>query len=94
VILADTSIWTDHLRGGGAPLAPPSLTRGDSGAAGPEADLVEAFARSIDARVEWHWGALDTHLKPLERYELGLVAGGLSAFATSRRSWTSRDGAR
>lgn len=37
----------------GASEAPPSLTRGDSGATGPEADLVEAFARSIDARVEW-----------------------------------------
>jgi hypothetical protein len=63
----------------GASEAPPSLTRGEAGAMGPEADMVEAFARSIDARVEWRWGALDAHLEALERYELDLVAGGLSA---------------
>lgn len=63
----------------GATEAPPYLVRAGEVGAGPEAELVIAFARSIDARVEWRWGALDDHLHALERHELDLVAGGLTA---------------
>ena len=62
----------------GASEAPPWLTRAPEGSArGPEAELVLAFAESIDARVEWHWGGADEHLDSLERHELDLVVGGL-----------------
>ena len=63
----------------GAAEAPPWITRSGDGAAGPEAELVEAFARSIGARVEWRWGAAEDHLAALERYELDVVAAGLTA---------------
>lgn len=63
----------------GAAEAPPYLVRAGDDGAGPEAELVLAFARSIDARVEWRWGSLDDHLHSLERHELDLVAGGLTA---------------
>ena len=63
----------------GATEAPPWLTRAGNGASGPEAELVIAFARSIDARVQWHWGGLDDNLHALQDHELALVAGGLTA---------------
>ena len=65
------------LRVGGAD-APPWIVRGAGGSAsGPEAALIEAFAASIDARVEWRWGPVEEHLESLQKYELDLVAGGL-----------------
>lgn len=72
----------------GASEAPPALSRRGAGAAGAEAELVEAFARSIDARVEWRWGAQEGHLEALERYELDLVVGGL----TAKSPWKARVG--
>ena len=73
----------------GATESPPALVRGEGGAAtGPEAELVRAFARARDARVEWRWGAQDAHMEALERYELDLVAGGLTAASP----WKSRVG--
>lgn len=64
----------------GATESPPWLVRtGDDSARGPEAEMVEAFAQAIDARVEWRWGAADEHLEALERHELDLVAAGLLA---------------
>ena len=66
------------LRVGGTE-APPWLTRAGDAAAGPEAELVVAFARAINAQVEWHWGGLDDNLNALREYELAVVAGGLTA---------------
>lgn len=63
----------------GAAEAPPYVVRAGAEGTGPEAELVIAFARSIDARVEWRWGALEDHLHALERRELDVVAGGLTA---------------
>ena len=64
----------------GATEAPPWLVReADASASGPEAELIEAFARSIDAQIEWRWCYDDAHLHRLERYELDLAAGGLRA---------------
>ena len=62
----------------GATEAPPWLTRAGNAATGPEAELVTAFARTIDAQVEWHWAALDDNLHALQNYELAIVAGGLT----------------
>lgn len=63
----------------GVVASPPYLVRAGDDARGPEAELVRAFAGSIDAEVEWHWGALDDHMKSLEAFELDLVAAGLTA---------------
>lgn len=63
----------------GVAESPPFLVRRGDAAAGPEAELVEAFARSLDARVAWEWLAAEDALRRLERGELHLVAGGLRA---------------
>ena len=82
----------EQARGGtllvGAVAAPPHLERSDEGASGPEAELIRAFAATIDAEVEWRWGALDDHMEALARFELDVVAGGL----TSRSPWKSEVG--
>lgn len=72
----------------GVVASPPYVLRTDAGAAGPEAELVQAFATSIDAAVEWHWGSLDDHMKALEAFELDLVAAGL----TTASPWKQRIG--
>ena len=68
------------LRAGAAEAAPWVVRRASGGApAGPEAQLVEEFARSIDARVEWHWASSDELLRRLEHRELDVVVAGLTA---------------
>jgi polar amino acid transport system substrate-binding protein len=57
-------------------------------AAGREAELVQGFARSIGARVVWTWGPLDEHMERLQRFELDLVAAGL----TERTEWRGKVG--
>ena len=73
----------EEARGGvlrvGAVESPPLLVRRGAGAGGPEAELVEAFAREIGARVEWRWTGPEDALGRLERFELHLVAAGLQA---------------
>ena len=77
------------LRAGAAEAAPWVVRRatGDR-PAGPEAALIEEFARSIDARVEWHWGSSDEVLQRLERRELDVAAVGL----TARTPWKTHVG--
>jgi hypothetical protein len=72
----------------GATEAPPYLIRLEHGATGPEAEVVDAFARRIGATVEWRWGALEDHLRALEAFDLHLVAAGLTAASP----WSSRVG--
>jgi polar amino acid transport system substrate-binding protein len=68
------------LRAGAAEAAPWVVRRGSGGRpAGPEAALVEEFARSIDARVEWQWASGDELLRRLEKRELDVVVSGLTA---------------
>ena len=82
----------DHARGDtlrvGVVASPPYLVRAGNEAAGPEADLVRAFAGRIGAEVEWRWGSLDDHMKSLEAFELDLVAAGL----TTTSPWKKRAG--
>ena len=83
----------DRARGGtlraGAAEAPPWVVRAADGtAAGPEAELIAAFARSIGARVEWRWGSADELLRALERRELDVAAVGL----TAATPWQTRVG--
>jgi polar amino acid transport system substrate-binding protein len=62
----------------GAVDAPPWIVRDGARASGPEAELIGAFARTLGARVAWQWGAHDDHMRALERYELDVVAAGLT----------------
>lgn len=47
--------------------------------AGVEVDLIEAFADSVNARVEWFDGSQAELLESLEKRELDVVVGGLTA---------------
>ncbi len=46
---------------------------------GAEADLVEDFAASLPAHVEWRVGGEEDLVAAMERGELDLIAGGLTA---------------
>jgi polar amino acid transport system substrate-binding protein len=50
----------------------------DDGPAGVEVDLVEGFARTIDAEIQWFEGSQAELLTSLEDRELDLVVGGLA----------------
>ncbi len=76
--VTDAPPWLERPRPGG-PGAEPS---------GPEAELVRAFAASIGARVAWVPGPLDDLMERLERFELDLVAAGL----TEGTAWQGRVG--
>lgn len=72
----------------GVVASPPYVVRTGDVAGGPEAELVRAFAGSIDAAVEWHWGSLDDHMRSLESFELDVVAAGL----TMKSPWKKKVG--
>lgn len=55
---------------------------------GPLIDLVNAFAQSIDAEVEWSTGSEETLVVMLEEGDLDLVVGGL----TDQTPWVDRVG--
>lgn len=77
----------DRVRGGvlrvGVSPAPPwTAPASDGSAPGPggiEPDLVRAFAETLDAEVEWTSGGEQALVDGLERDELDLVVGGLTA---------------
>lgn len=72
----------------GVVASPPYVVPAGAEAGGPEAELVRAFARTIDADVAWRWGSLDDHMKALEAFELDLVAAGL----TTTSPWRTKVG--
>jgi ABC-type amino acid transport substrate-binding protein len=55
---------------------------------GDEADAVRAFARSLDAEVDWTVASEETLVRGLEDGELDLVAGGI----TDETPWVDRAG--
>ncbi|MDP3949990.1 hypothetical protein [Microbacterium sp.] len=57
-------------------------------AAGPLIDLVDSFADSLDADVEWTMGSEETLVVMMEEGELDLVIGGL----TDQTPWVDRVG--
>lgn len=67
---------TGVLRAGIAPREPWTAS---SGAGGPEADFVTAFAQSLGARVEWRHGSESELFEALETFELDVVVGGFTA---------------
>jgi polar amino acid transport system substrate-binding protein len=72
----------DRVDGGsmrvGITERPPWTLLGDDGPAGVEVDLLEGFARSIDAEIEWFEGSQAELLTSLEERELDLVVGGFT----------------
>ncbi|KAE8763588.1 transporter substrate-binding domain-containing protein [Georgenia thermotolerans] len=77
----------DVLRVGVSPNPPWTIvTAADAPPAGTEAVLVEEFARSLDAEVEWTVGGEEALVGRLERGQLDLVVGGL----TARSPWAEK----
>lgn len=75
------------LRAGASPNG--ELVRVDDGeVSGSEAELVEAFASSLDARVEWTEGSEESLVRGLEHGDLDLVVGGL----TDATPWSDKAG--
>jgi polar amino acid transport system substrate-binding protein len=82
----------DRVRGGtlrvGLIEAPPWVVRTGGEPAGAEVELVRRLAAELDAEPQWIWGGSQPHLEALERFELDLVAGGL----TDDTPWAKRVG--
>src|SRR5688500_8657838 len=57
----------------------PWVSDGAGAPAGPEADVVTAFAQSLGARVDWRNGSESELFEALEHFELDIVVGGLTA---------------
>ncbi|KQM39746.1 transporter substrate-binding domain-containing protein [Microbacterium sp. Leaf203] len=55
---------------------------------GVEIDVLTAFARSLDADVEWTVGSEESLVRGLEQGDLDVVAGGI----TEQTPWTSKAG--
>ena len=75
-----------ELRVGVSPHEPWTTLGPDGSAAGHEDDLVEDFADTLDAEVVWTPGGEEDLVADLERGELDLVVGGLTASSP----WTSK----
>lgn len=73
----------NRVRGGtlraGCSQYPPWMIVGDTGYGGVEKILVERFARSLDARVEWLEGPESVLMHHLGEFRLDMVAAGLNA---------------
>lgn len=67
------------LRVGASPHEPWIVWGGERAPTGSEAVIVGAFAETLDARVEWSRGGEEDLIGRLERGELDLVVGGLTA---------------
>lgn len=75
------------LRVGASPDDGLVTVEGDE-VSGPEAELVEEFATSIDARVEWTVGGEENLVFALTQGDLDLVIGGI----TDQTPWTDSAG--
>ncbi|MFC7405577.1 transporter substrate-binding domain-containing protein [Georgenia alba] len=60
----------------------------DADPTGTEAELVEEFAQHLDAEVEWEAGGEEELVTSLERGEIDLLIGGL----TARTPWVDKVG--
>jgi ABC-type amino acid transport substrate-binding protein len=63
----------------GVSESPPWTRAADTQPQGTEPDLIRRFAQSMQARVQWHAGGESELLARLEKHELDLVIGGLTA---------------
>lgn len=73
----------DSLRGGvvraGASVSPPWTDAEAGTPSGLEVELVEDFAETLDAQVEWTVGGEEELVGAMERGELDVLVGGLTA---------------
>ena len=69
--------------------APPWVTRRGDRPGGVEVALIESFARDLGLTLDWRWGPVEEHMHALERFELDLVAGGM----TKKNPWSRKAGA-
>jgi polar amino acid transport system substrate-binding protein len=74
------------LRVGVSPNEPWTELNDNAPPSGIEVDLVEDFAESIGAQIEWSGGGEESLMEELRRGELDLVIGGL----TSKSPWTDK----
>jgi len=79
----------DRVRGGvlrvGVTPADPWVQLGDGEPTGVEVELVERFAETLDARVEWVEGSESDLMEALEGRQLDIVIGGLTRQSEWRR---------
>jgi polar amino acid transport system substrate-binding protein len=90
-IPADPEGTLERVRGGTmrvgvSPNEPWTELNDNSPPSGIEVDLVEGFAESLGARIEWSGGGEESLMEELRRGELDLVIGGL----TSKSPWTDK----
>jgi polar amino acid transport system substrate-binding protein len=82
----------DRVQGGairvGLVEAPPWVVRTEGEPAGAEVELIRRLAADLGATPQWVWGGEQAHLEALERFELDVVAGGL----TDDTPWDKRVG--
>lgn len=58
---------------------PPWVIATAAGPQGVDIDLLDRFAESLDATIEWHWGSENELLQALQHHQLDIVAGGLTS---------------
>ncbi len=91
-IPADPDGTLDRVTGGvlrvGASANGDLVQIDDGEVSGSEAELVEAFADHLDARIDWTEGSEEALVRGLERGDLDLVIGGI----TDETPWTDRAG--
>lgn len=58
---------------------PPWITQQGQQPRGLEADLLNTFAETMNAYIEWHWGSENELLQALKHHQLDIVAGGLTS---------------
>jgi ABC-type amino acid transport substrate-binding protein len=82
----------EHVKGGtlrvGLVENPPWVVRRAGKPAGVEVALVQKLADELGAKPEWHWGGEQAHMEALEKFELDLLAGGI----TRKTEWRKKVG--
>lgn len=73
----------ERVRGGtmrvGVSDNPPWVSKGPEGEpSGVEVELARELANRLNARIEWDWGSVETHMEALKHFELDLVIGGMT----------------
>lgn len=75
-----------HVLSVGVGEDPPYIVRSNGDAAGIEADIVRGFAHSLHAQVKWEWKSQEKQLESLHKFELDMVAGGLTGKSPWKKS--------
>jgi polar amino acid transport system substrate-binding protein len=80
----DPNRTLDHIREHGEIRVgvaedPPFIIRKGDDASGIEAGIIRGFAAEQHANVHWIWGAQEKHFHDLGKFQLDLVAGGVTA---------------